>query len=197
MRNTDKDFIRPEPIAAGDQKTLTDVYKVYRDRVYAFAYRMLGVQSIAEEITHEAFLALIKDPERYDPARGSILTYLCTIARSCILMHFRSLGDEIKDSFDEGDFVPESTGREPDPLSFILDQELAAKVNDSILWLPALQREAIILREFQELSYQEISIVAGVDINVVKARLHRARQNLGKRLAPYVVTKGDRYYELR
>lgn len=196
-KNPDKDLIDPKRIAAGDAGALARVYELYRDRVYGFAYRMLGVQAIAEEITHEAFLALIKRPEKYDSSKGSVLTFLCVVARSRILMRFRSHGDALEDSFDEQDFVASTASGERDPLSSLLEQELAAKINDAVLSLPALQREAIILREFQELSYEEISIVTGVEINVVAARLHRARTALARQLAPYVETKGERCYELR
>jgi DNA-directed RNA polymerase specialized sigma24 family protein len=54
-----------------------------------------------------------------------------------------------------------------------------------------------VLREFQDLVYEEISIVTGVEVNVVKARLHRARQSAAKRLAPYMISKGEQFYELR
>ncbi len=84
-----------------------------------------------------------------------------------------------------------------DPLSSLLDRELALKVNEAISLLPEFQREVIVLREFQELSYEDISIVTGTDVNVVKARLFRARQNLAKYLAPYMVLKGEEYHEMR
>ena len=197
MLNADKDFIEPELIAESDEDALTRIYECYRDRVYGFAYRMLGTQTIAEEITQEAFLVLIKRLESYEPTKGSMLTFLCAIARNHILMYFRSRGDALEDAFDELNFIPANKECGLNPLSSLLEQELAAKVNDSILMLPALQREAIILREFQEMTYEEISVVTGVDVNVVKARLYRARQSLARRLAPYVGVKGEGCYELR
>ena len=86
---------------------------------------------------------------------------------------------------------------EVDPLSSLIDQELKKKIDEYIALLPPLQREVIVLRKFQELSYFEISIVTGTDVNVVKARLHRARQSLAKNLAPYMISEGERYHGLR
>jgi RNA polymerase sigma-70 factor (ECF subfamily) len=197
MRNPDKDFIELECIAGGDEDTFTRVYNRYRNRVYGFAYRMLGVQSIAEEITQEAFLVLIRHPERYDPTRGSLLTFLCAVTRNFILSHFKHRGYSFEESYEELNFIPANNETEADPLSSLLEQELAEKISECMERLPGLQREAIVLREFQGLSYEEISIVTGVTVNVVKVRIHRARQILAVYLAPYMNSKGERYYEVR
>ena len=84
-----------------------------------------------------------------------------------------------------------------DPLTQLLEQELKARVDAAIFALPALQREAIILREFQELSYEEIATVTGVQVNAVKVRLYRARQTLARQLAPYLSTSGGQQHGLR
>jgi RNA polymerase sigma factor (sigma-70 family) len=68
--------------ARGDQAAFSQLYQRYRNRVYGFAYRMLGAQEAAEDVTHEAFLLLIREPERYQAARGSLLTFLCAVARN-------------------------------------------------------------------------------------------------------------------
>jgi RNA polymerase sigma-70 factor, ECF subfamily len=197
MTNRTQDSKDLEALTRGDAAAFTRVYNRYRDRVYGFAYRMLGTQAAAEDITHEAFMVLIKHPERYSPKRSSILTFLCAVARNCILNHFRLRGKEVEDFFEEDDLQQIKNEYEPDPLSSLLDRELAAKVSESIALLPEFQREVIVLREFQELSYDDISIVTGADVNVVKARLFRARQNLAKHLAPYIVLKGEECHEMR
>lgn len=198
MVNSDKDFRELErALASGDADAFTRIYGRYRDKVYSFAYRMLGVRSVADEVTQEAFLALIKHPERYQAEKGSMLTFLCAVARNCILNHYRRRDYLFEDSYEEDKAVVINAGDEPNPLRTLLEQELAAKVNEAIELLPPLQREVIVLREFQELSYEEISIVTGASVNVVKARLHRARQNLASRLAPYMNLRGERCYELR
>lgn len=194
MNQRDEDSVEIRRIAGGDAEAFSRLYGLYRDRVFGFTYRMLGCQSVAEEATQEAFMALIRHPERFRPELGSMLTFLCAVARNCILNHYRKSG-ETEDVLDE-DLCLVRDESEPDPLATLLGKELETKVREAIALLPALQREVIVLREFQELSYDEISVVVGADANVVKARLYRARQTLGKHLAPYLVSKGELCYEL-
>jgi len=80
---------------------LKRIYRRHRDRVYGFAYRMLNSQSIAEDVTHEAFLVLIEHPERYQEERGSMLTFLCSVARNHIMHHFRRNGHEAQEMSDD------------------------------------------------------------------------------------------------
>ncbi|HEU0185864.1 MAG TPA: RNA polymerase sigma factor [Blastocatellia bacterium] len=173
--------------ARGDQAAFSQIYQRYRNRVYGFAYRMLGTQEAAEDVTQEAFLLLIRQPEVYQAARGSLLTFLCAVARNHIFQHLRRQGryaPEQVETLDQYDEAPPS--RSFDPLSDLLERELAVQVETALARLPVAQREAIVLREYQELSYEEIAAVIGADTNVVKARLYRARQTLARRLAPYL-----------
>jgi RNA polymerase sigma-70 factor, ECF subfamily len=173
--------------ARGDQAAFSRLYQRYRNRVYGFAYRMLGTQEAAEDVTHEAFLLLIRQPERYQAARGSLLTFLCAVARNHIFQHLRRQGRYAPEQIETSCERNEAGARSPfDPLSDLLERELAALVEAALARLPATQREAIVLREYQELSYEEIAAVIGADTKVVKARLYRARQTLAKWLAPYL-----------
>ena len=186
-----------ELMANGDPDAFARLYSFYRDKIYAFAYRMVGDQAKAEDIMQESFLFLIQNPERYDPAKSSLLTFLCVIARNKIISYFRRQGIEVEDLFNEDEASEWIDENGIDPLSLVLSQELSTKINEAIAKLPALQREVIVLREFHDLSYEEISEVVGTQLNVVKARIHRARQNLSKTLAPYLFAKGVHCYELQ
>jgi RNA polymerase sigma-70 factor (ECF subfamily) len=116
-----------------------------------------------------------------------LLTFLCAVARNHIFQHLRRQGRYASEQVDTLDECDEAGARRSfDPLSDLLERELAAQVEAALARLPVAQREAIVLREYQELSYEEIAIVIGADANVVKARLYRARQTLAKRLAPYL-----------
>lgn len=196
MTNHNEDLTDAERIGKGGVQAFTKIYNLYWQQVYGFAYRMSGERQTAEDVTHEAFLVLIKHPERFRRERGSMLTFLCAVARNCMFHHFRRRGFEIEDAFDEQSPSVVKLECEDNPLMYLLERELAEKVNESIALLPILQREVLVLREFQELSYEEISAVVGEQVNVVKARLYRARQTLVKRLKPYVISKGERFYEL-
>jgi len=173
--------------ARGDQAAFSQLYQRYRNRVYGFAYRMLGTQESAEDVTHEAFLLLIRQPERYQAERGSLLTFLCAVARNHIYQHLRHQERYAPEPVETSDEYEEAGVRYSfDPLNDLLERELAAVVEAALAKLPVAQREAVTLREYQELSYEEIATVIGEDTNVVKARLYRARQALAKRLAPYL-----------
>jgi RNA polymerase sigma-70 factor (ECF subfamily) len=173
--------------ARGDQAAFSQLYQRYRNRVYGFAYRMLGAQEAAEDVTHEAFLLLIREPERYQAARGSLLTFLCAVARNHIFQHLRCQERYAAERVETSEECNEAGTRSSfDPLSDLLERELAAQVEAALARLPVAQREAVVLREYQELSYEEIAVIIGADTGVVKARLYRARQALAKRLAPYL-----------
>lgn len=173
--------------ARGDRAAFSQLYHRYRNRVYGFAYRMLGAQAVAEDVTHEAFLVLIRQPERYQAARGSLLTFLCAVARNHIFQHLRRQERYAPEPVEtSGECDEAGVARSFDPLSGLLERELAAQVEAALAALPVAQREVLVLREYQELSYEEIATVIGADLNVVKARLYRARQALAKRLAPYL-----------
>ena len=176
--------------ARGDEAAFSQLYQRYRNRVYGFAYRMLGAQAIAEDVTHEAFLVLIQQPQRYQAARGSLLTFLCAVTRNHVFQHLRRqerYAPEPVETLSEGD-EPGATLLY-DPLTCLLERELATQVGTALTRLPVAQREVLVLREYQELSYEEIATVIGADLNVVKARLYRARQALAKRLAPYLTAE--------
>ena len=159
---------------------------------------MVGVQAIAEDVTQEAFLVLIEHPERYCPERGSLLTFLCAVARNHILYYLRRYGRVSEEEVEQISHGFECRSEyETDPLAALLDEELAVEVNAAVNALPPLQREVIVLREFEELTYEEIAAVTSVEMNVVKARLHRARQSLTRHLAPYITLRGGRCHELR
>ena len=186
MQALDPDRADLEEMIRGNAGAFARIYNRYRDRVYGFAYRMIRADAAAEDVTHEVFLALIVDPQRYVSERGSLLSYLCGIARHHVLRYFRRGKYEAEPAFDD---------LEPDPaadaLDVILERERAEQVNASIDSLPPLQREVLILREFHDLSYSEIAHITDTDINAVKARLHRARHTLAGRLSYRVPNGGS------
>ncbi len=138
---------------------------------------------MAEDITHDCFLSLIRRPQNFDPARGTLKTYLYSAARNLSLKHFRNTAREASgEEFGEEPSIPV---REQ-PLDRLLDEELSLKVKEAVLTLPTLQREALILFEYEGLALREIAGVMGTDVGVVKARLHRARGRLRSILGPYL-----------
>jgi RNA polymerase sigma-70 factor (ECF subfamily) len=165
----------------GDETAFLLLYERHRNRVFRFAYRMLGSVELAEDITHDCFLSLIRQPRRFDPNRSSLGTYLYAAARNLALKHFRHPHNEttIEDAQEELLVCVE------EPLQKLLDEELSTHVRRAVASLPPLQREALVLFEYEELSLAEIAAIVETDVGVVKSRLHRARERMRRLLAPY------------
>jgi len=172
-----------EKAGDGDQAAFLELYGRYRDPIFRFSYRLLGSVEIAEDVTHDCFLSLIRKPENFRPERASLKTYLYAAARNLALKHFRNQGRET--GMDE---VSEEPKESPNrgPLRRLLDEELATQVRKAILSLSPLQREALILFEYEGLSLSEVAEIEGTDVGAVKARLYRAREGLRRILSPYL-----------
>ena len=100
------------------------------------------------------------------------------------------------EQFETADFETVSNGGGKSPLKDLLDKEFSAKVVECVAKLSPFQREVLILRETEELSYEEIAEITETDIGVVKSRLYRARRALGAELAPYLKNEEECLYEV-
>jgi RNA polymerase sigma-70 factor, ECF subfamily len=166
----------------GDEAAFLALYEHHRDPVFRFAYRLLGSMELAEDVAHDCFLSLLRKPESFDPTRASLRTYLLAAARNLAMKHFRGARSSgALEDLTEEPALAEQHG----PLRQLLDEELSEAVRRAIDELPPLQREALVLFEYEELTLSEIAEIVGADIGTVKARLYRARQRLKQRLAPY------------
>jgi RNA polymerase sigma-70 factor (ECF subfamily) len=145
----------------------------HKDAVYRFAWRMSGPEA-AEDITQDVFLTLLHHPERFDATRGTLRAFLLGIARNLALKRWRDA--HRWDPLDDEAFVAPAI----DPTQ----SETAEIVGAAVRALPPLQREALILAEYEELSLDEIARAVDAEVGTVKSRLHRARQNLKRLLAP-------------
>jgi RNA polymerase sigma-70 factor (ECF subfamily) len=171
--------------ADGDTSAFQILYQRYRDPIFRFAYRMLGSVEAAEDVAHECFLSLIRHPGRFDSTRASFRTYLYAAARNQVAKQYLSLGRET--NLDDLSQEPIAADRNQ-PVARVLDDELAAEVARAIASLPPLQREALVLFEYEDLSLAEVGDIVGVDANTVKARLFRAREKLRSKLERYFRT---------
>jgi RNA polymerase sigma factor, sigma-70 family len=176
---TDEELLKRA--SRGDEAAFLELYERHRDAVFRFAYRMLGSAELSEDVAHDCFLSLIKAPQRFDGARSALRTYLFGAARNLAMKHLRRAGQDV--SVDE--LLAEPAIFEEQPLHQLLDEEVSQMVQRAVNLLPPLQREALVLFEYEELSLAEIAKVVGADVGTVKARLYRARQALKRTLAPY------------
>ncbi len=160
-----------------------DSFRQYKDVVYRFAYRMMGSSAAAEDVAQECFVALWKKPGAYNPARGEMRSYLLGIARNQVLRQWRQ----------QSRFEMEQAEPVVSPVD-IVGLERSEAIAAAVRSLPELQREAIVLAEYEDLSLDEIASVTRADIAAVKSRLHRARQNLRKTLAPLLLEKKGTFH---
>jgi RNA polymerase sigma-70 factor (ECF subfamily) len=174
-----------EQAANGNTEAFQILYERYRDPIFRFAYRLLGSLEAAEDVTHDCFLGLIKEPGRFDPTRASLRTYLYGAARNQAAKRYQTFGRET--AIDELADEPSSPDRHG-PMAQVLGGELAGEVEQAIASLSPLQREVLVLFEYEDLSLAEIAVVVGADAGTVKGRLFRAREKLRARL--------DRYFRI-
>lgn len=188
-----------ERASNGDAAAFGEIYFSLRDAIYGFAFRMLRQTAAAEDITQEVFMFLIENPHKYQSERGSLKAFLCGVARNK-MMRYLSRENFRQEVFwdDEPSFHEPPDSSAKNPLDLLLDEELAERVEFCLGKIPALQREALILRELQELSCEEIAKITDSEIGAVKVRLHRARKSLAREIAPYLsVKKKEMNYEVR
>jgi RNA polymerase sigma-70 factor (ECF subfamily) len=177
-----------EKAGAGDPAAFMELYERHRAGVFSFAYRLSGSIELAEDITHDCFLSLIRRPEGFQTGRASLRTYLLSAARNLWLKQFRtSTREAAVDEFDDDYFV----SVEKQPLSHLLDGELARKVQQAVSSLPPLQREALVLFEYEGMTLNEIAAIVGTDTGAVKSRLFRARERLRMILSPYLANSTE------
>jgi RNA polymerase sigma-70 factor (ECF subfamily) len=164
----------------GDEPAFLALYERHRLPVFRFACRLLGSATQAEDVTQECFLSVLRRPRAYQAERASFRTYLCAIARHLCWQHLRRLGFET--TVDE---LPEGAGAAPaEPFRRVVQSEIQDAVRQAVALLSPLQREAIVLFEYEGMNLAEIAVVCDTDVGTVKARLHRARERLRRTLAP-------------
>ena len=165
-----------ERAANGDEAAFRRLFEAHHAALFRLAWRLTGAVDAAEDITQECFLRLVRQP-RFDDALGSLRHYLFGMVRNLARQRWQQSGREIAWDDDADEAAPCADA--------VLSAEVSDAVQAAIAALPPLQREAIVLFEFEELSLEETASVAGSDVGTVKSRLCRARERLRRSLAPY------------
>jgi len=172
---SDKDLLRR--MMAGDEDAFTALYRRRQAGVYRFALQMSGSQAIAEDVTQEVFLALMREASDYDPARGSLTAYLNGMARHQVLRCLRRQRPEASLAA-----VAEPARGGDDPLDDLTRRQSIDAVRGAVLALPAHYREAVVLCDLHEMNYAEAAAALGCAVGTVRSRLYRARELLAARL---------------
>lgn len=177
-------------ILTGDGTAFAQLYQRWQSSVYRFALRMTGAPALAEDITQEVFLTLMRDGGEYE-ARGKFASYIFTITRRKVLRRLqrerRFASFEPDNDFEQGGEAAfeESILSEDDPLAALTRTEMTEAVRQAVQGLPLHYREVVLLCHLHELSYSEAAEVIGCEIGTVCSRLYRARALLAKSLAAW------------
>ena len=170
---------------AGDEEALALLYRRRQGAVYRFALQMSGSKTVAEDVTQEVFLFLMRDGHVFDPEKGSVSAFLLGVARNYVLRRLRveqqltPLGDDFDD-----DVPVLHASTELCPLEDLTRAETIESVRRAVLSLPSKYREVVVLCELQDISYGETAEILGCAIGTVRSRLHRARALLLAKLRP-------------
>lgn len=180
---SDDDLLRQ--MIAGDEDAFTELYRRRQGGVYRFALHMSGSEAIAEDVTQEVFIVLMREAHNYDSQRGSLAAYLYGISRNHVLRRLER--DRLFVPFadgpqDEEQSTPATLIAQGDPLGDLTRNEMIEAVRGAVLALPAHYREVVVLCDLHEMSYAEAASVVGCAVGTVRSRLHRARAMLVEKL---------------
>ena len=151
-------------------------------RIYNVCYRFVGNRTEAEDLSQEVFLRVYRTLGTYRSAHGGFVTWMTSVTRNLLIDHYRrTKRDRLTDSLD--DKMPvvenkESVARRPDEQALL--SELSGQVQSALTQLSPELREAVILRDLQQLEYAEIQRVLEVPEGTVKSRINRGRIELAR-----------------
>jgi RNA polymerase sigma-70 factor, ECF subfamily len=171
-----------ERCLAGDQSAWEDIVRLHRRKVFNIAYKFVGKHDLAEDLTQDIFLKLYRSLDTFD-RRANFQTWLISVSRNLCIDHYRSVRKEretINRDVDPSTLMPVSRDRSAYSQLELRDrvQLLRAAVDT----LPPTLRTAVLLRDIQELTYQEIADRLGVPEGTVKSRINRGRTELARQI---------------
>jgi RNA polymerase sigma factor (sigma-70 family) len=176
---------------AGDVVAWEEIVRQYHRRIYNICYRFAGSADDAQDLTQEVFIKMYRTLGSYDVERGAFLTWVATVTRNLLVDHFRrSKQDRVTDSLDvpaseHEDAMPLSERIEdkgPSPDASVRSRETRDAVHRALQKLSPELREAVVLRDLQDMDYREIAAVLRVPEGTVKSRINRGRAELARLL---------------
>jgi RNA polymerase sigma-70 factor (ECF subfamily) len=171
-----------EQCLSGDQAAWEMVVRQNWRKVFNVAYKFVGKHDEAEDLTQDIFLKIFKALGTFD-RRANFQTWIISISRNLCIDHYRSVRKErqtIAQDVDTKDLQPASTDRGPHAIAE--HQDLRAMLRQALETLPPALRTAVVLRDLQELSYQEIADRLGLPEGTVKSRINRGRIELAHQI---------------
>jgi RNA polymerase sigma-70 factor, ECF subfamily len=177
---------------AGDAAAWEEIVRRYNRRIYNICYRFCGAADDAEDLTQDVFIKMYRTLDTYDVERGAFMTWVTTMTRNLLVDHFRKRKhDRLTDSLDAppaGDPEGRSLADQlPDPGVApdvrLQSRESGQAVHQALQKLSPELREAVILRDLQDMDYKDIALVLKVPEGTVKSRINRGRAELGRLLS--------------
>jgi RNA polymerase sigma-70 factor, ECF subfamily len=176
---------------AGDAAAWEEIVQTYHRRIYNICYRFTGSGTDADDLAQEVFIKMYRTLNSYDVERGAFMTWVTTVTRNLLVDHFRKTRqDRVTDSLDTpqseqedampiGERIPD---RGPAPDTRVQSREAREAVHEALQKLSPDLREAVILRDLQDMDYREIATVLRVPEGTVKSRINRGRAELARLL---------------
>src|SRR5687768_17964589 len=171
-----------EQCLAGDQAAWEQIVRQNWRKVFNVAYKFVGKHDEAEDLTQDIFLKIFKALASFD-RRANFQTWIISISRNLCIDHYRSVRKErqtIAREVDAGELQPVSSDR--GPYAAAEHQDLRVLLRQALHTLPATLRTAVVMRDLQEQSYQEIADRLGLPEGTVKSRINRGRLELARQL---------------
>lgn len=167
---------------AGEDSAWEELLGAHNRKVYNLCYRFTGRISEAEDLTQEIFIKIFQTLRSYDAAQGAFAVWLSRVARNHLVDHYRrTRKDRLTSSLEDAPTgFADKPSPEEQPLARVESRERRERVQAALDRLSPDMREAVILRDFQDLDYDEIAQVLGVPQGTVKSRINRGRLELAK-----------------
>jgi RNA polymerase sigma-70 factor (ECF subfamily) len=173
----DADLI--ERAAHGDREAFAALFERHHRRIHRYARRMSGCSALADDVTQDVFVALMRNLGRFDPAMSELTTYLYGIARRMVRRKLLWRGRQLQ--LDE--VAAERGVADGDPADALARQRALASLRRAIVALPVHYREVLVLCELDGLTYAEAATIVRCRIGTVRSRLSRGRALLARKLA--------------
>src|SRR5258705_3471381 len=176
---------------SGDAAAWEEIVQRYHRRIYNICYRFAGSGDDAQDLTEEVFIKMYRTLNSYDVERGAFMTWVTTMTRNLLVDHFRKTKqDRVTDSIDAApsdheDAMPLSDRIEDQsapPDARVQSREAKQAVHQALQKLSPELREAVILRDLQDMDYRDIAAVLKVPEGTVKSRINRGRAELARLL---------------